>query len=115
MVMKKEPLVLILLFSMTSLFAGAADEDQAKMERVILNYMEARDGNWTLRRTLESGALTTTRAFPNPQKVEGPWSFYVLNTEDTWRSYKKYRESYTGGVITAEFFDSADSKIPSAP
>lgn len=108
-------LLAILVWGVAMHVAVAKDTDQAKIGEVIRHYVETRDGDWTLSRTLtdrETGGITITRAFHNPQTAEGPWSWQVLNTEDTWRSYKKYRETFANGIITAEFFESVEATVP---
>jgi hypothetical protein len=88
--------------------------DSANLESVIINYVRAREGDWTLSATLTdlaAGSTRTTVAFPNPQSVTGKWSFTVYNEHDSDRPYKKYRETYENGAITAEFFDDIEADI----
>lgn len=105
----------VAFFCFSLVFAISNSASPAEVENVVRHYVQTRDGGWTLSRTLtdfDTGENTSTRTFPNPQTAESAFAWHVLNTEDTGRPYKKYRETYSDGVVTAEFFESAAAIVP---
>ncbi len=91
---------------------SAPKRDLAEIMRA---YVSQRDGRWTLSRTLidlDTGEATVSRAFPSIQEATDAVSWTGLNPEDRWRTYRKYRETYVGGKIKADFFDSETASEP---